>query len=101
MNVQVTEWYVPSCGDCITIIENLVSSAVRDADVTKLSIAAGHRHCHNVPEKAKRIGPGADAPGAAGVAGASVPSLDLFQTINGPDAPTTTSGVPNGLDVNL
>jgi hypothetical protein len=88
LNVQVTEWYVPSCPDCIPIIETLVASAVRDSTVTKLSVSAGHQHCHPTAAKQKQVGSGAPAPNPP-----AVPSGELF-------TPEVCDGnpLPNGID---
>jgi hypothetical protein len=89
MNVQVTEWYAPSCPECIEIVENLVRSAVRDSTVTKVSISAGHQHCHPTAPKPKQVGASASPMNAP--APPAVPSGELF-------TPETNDGVPNGID---
>lgn len=50
MTVTVTLWYVIGCPECIAEVERVTRAAVRDMQVTKLTLAAGHRHNHDAPE---------------------------------------------------
>lgn len=91
MNVQVTEWYVPNCPECIPVVENLAASAVRDLTVTKLALSAGHQHCHPTPPKQKQVGAGAAMPTEP--TPTAVPSGELFTT-----EAEAGEHLPNGID---
>ena len=53
MNVTVTLWYVVGCEECAAEIERVTRAAVRDIQVTKLTMGSGHRHNHPVEEPAQ------------------------------------------------
>lgn len=46
MTVTVTLWYVLDCAECIAEVERVTRAAVRDMQVTKLTLSAGHKHNH-------------------------------------------------------
>ena len=96
MNVAVTEWYVPGCPDCISAIETIVRSAVRDATVTKMDLGAGHRHNHPAQAAQKLVGPVDVVPTNHVDGTAPSPTLgDLFEESNQSDK---ESELPNGFD---
>ena len=47
MTVTVTLWYVIGCPQCGAEVERVTRAAVRDMQVTKLTLSAGHRHNHD------------------------------------------------------
>lgn len=58
LTITASLWYVISCPECCAEVEKITRSAVRDAQVTKLTITAGHKHCHAVEDsKDKAIAP--------------------------------------------
>jgi hypothetical protein len=55
MQVTVSLWYVVDCEICAGEVERITRAAIRDIQVTKLSLTPGHRHNHNedaVPQTA-------------------------------------------------
>ena len=46
MTVTVTLWYVIGCPQCGAEVERVTRAAVRDMQVTKLTLSAGHKQ-HN------------------------------------------------------
>ncbi|HEU5341986.1 hypothetical protein [Edaphobacter sp.] len=77
MTVTVTLWYVIGCPQCSAEVERVTRAAVRDMQVTKLTLSAGHKHNHE-----------ADAPAPAAVLEA-----------NGQQRLTVDAAAPNGFDV--
>jgi hypothetical protein len=47
MTVTVTLWYVIGCPQCMAEVERVTRAAVRDGQVTKLTLSAGHKHNHD------------------------------------------------------
>ena len=67
LTVTASLWYVTSCPECVAEVERVTRSAVRDGQVTKLTLSAGHKHNHAVEEaKALAQQPSAAALEAAG-----------------------------------
>lgn len=64
MTVTVTLWYVIGCPLCSAEVERVTRAAVRDMQVTKLTLSAGHKHNHE--EEAAASSPAAAALEAAG-----------------------------------
>lgn len=46
MTVTVSLWYVIGCPQCTAEVERVTRAAVRDIQVTKLTLSAGHKHNH-------------------------------------------------------
>jgi len=46
VTVTVSLWYVLDCPECIAEVERVTRAAVRDMQVTKLTLSAGHKHNH-------------------------------------------------------
>lgn len=64
MNVQVTEYYVTGCAECMAIVENITRSFIRDATGSKLVLlGTAKQHCHEVQPK-KQIAEAAAASAA-------------------------------------
>ena len=46
MTVTVTLWYVTGCPECIAEVDKVQRAAVRDMQVTKLTLTASTKHNH-------------------------------------------------------
>ena len=67
LTVTASLWFVTNCAECCAEVEKVTRAAVRDAQVTKLTLSAGHKHCHPVEDsKALAPPPSAAALEAAG-----------------------------------
>ncbi|WP_260703358.1 hypothetical protein [Edaphobacter flagellatus] len=73
LTVTASLWFVTNCAECCTEVEKVTRAAIRDAQVTKLTISAGHKHCHPVEEsKGKDL---AQPPSAAALEAAGQQTL--------------------------
>jgi hypothetical protein len=100
MNVTIVEYYIPGCGECIGIVENIVRSAVRDATVSRMNlVATANRHCHEVaPGPVQRRMAAGEATAEASPAEPQAPSGVLFSEAEVAGLARQSPGVPNGFD---